>query len=194
MSYYARFETIEGHLFRFDTRIYLGDIKPSNKDICIGAIIGKNPGSAQPLKLNVLAPLQLGKDQMLKSVRNRFLSGFANSNKKTPEHAYIQVWNLFYLCNPNLTEACSTINKIANPPNCQTEENYKNISWFAWGGNNKKLNPFKERFLTRSHKNCFFYDKNTGKIIRRAPSIQDFAKHTQGMPSNPVINYLANVL
>ena len=44
-EYWAKFENIENNIHRFDTRVYLKQIqKPSNNDICLGAIVGKNPG------------------------------------------------------------------------------------------------------------------------------------------------------
>lgn len=48
MSYYwAKFKKIDDNIFRFDTRVYLNPTKsPGENDICIGAIVGKNPGSA----------------------------------------------------------------------------------------------------------------------------------------------------
>ncbi len=46
--YWANFQTLSGHAFRFDTRIYFEDInKPKDNDLCIGAVVGKNPGAAQ---------------------------------------------------------------------------------------------------------------------------------------------------
>lgn len=38
---------IGDEIFRYDTRVYLNPIDfPRGDDICIGAIVGKNPGSA----------------------------------------------------------------------------------------------------------------------------------------------------
>ena len=52
-NFWARFEEIDGSIYRWDTRIY---IKPVNdtqgSDICLGAIVGKNPGSAKG-KVNI---------------------------------------------------------------------------------------------------------------------------------------------
>lgn len=51
--YWVKFELKNNHLYRFDTRIYLKPILyPSDKDICIGAVVGKNPESAKPYDNN----------------------------------------------------------------------------------------------------------------------------------------------
>ena len=84
MEYLARFEEIEGKLFRFDTRIYLNDYNSDNDGKCVGAIIGKNPGSAIPSKLNELVPLELNGDKMLPTVRNRFVDGYKLAKKEIP--------------------------------------------------------------------------------------------------------------
>lgn len=45
---YAEFRTINGHIVRMDTRVYLHDLnRRSNRTVsCIGLWYGKNPGSA----------------------------------------------------------------------------------------------------------------------------------------------------
>lgn len=40
--FWARFQQIQDHDFRFDTRVYLTDVnKISEDDICVGAVVGK---------------------------------------------------------------------------------------------------------------------------------------------------------
>src|SRR5687768_2305947 len=103
MSYFANFQRCGGALFRLDTRIYLNDHDaPSKHDVRIAAVVAKNPGSAKPRALGRLAPLTLAGDKMLPSVRNRFRAAYSTAKKVSPQGAYVQVWNLFYLCTPNL--------------------------------------------------------------------------------------------
>jgi len=193
MAYYARFEPVAGHVFRFDTRIYLGKHDANEDGECVGAIVGKNPGSAKPTQLGVLAPLNLDGDKMLPSVRNRFVAAYQNAGKSIPTNAFVQVWNLFYLCNPDLGAACSEISSLVNPPPCPSESKKPTIIWFAWGGNDGYLNSFKQRFLS-DQKSGFYYNHQSGMIISRAPSVTDFAKHPQGMPAMPIVNHLAGLL
>ena len=91
MTYFARFESVADHIFRFDTRIYLGKHNADEDGECVGAIVGKNPGSAKPTQLGVLAPLKLDGDKMLPSVRNRFIAAYQNAGKPIPNNVFIQV-------------------------------------------------------------------------------------------------------
>lgn len=193
MAFYARFEHVADHVFRFDTRIYLGKHNADEGGECVGAIVGKNPGTAKPTQLGILAPLSLDGDKMLPSVRNRFIAGYKNAGKSIPNNAYVQVWNLFYLCNPNLGVACSEMSRLVEPPLCPSENRKMKVVWFAWGGNDTYLNSFKQRFLSE-HKSGFYYNHQSGLVIPHIPSATDFAKHPQGMPAIPIVNHLAGWL
>lgn len=193
MTYYARFEPVAEQVFRFDTRIYLGKHNTEEGGECVGAIVGKNPGSAKPTQLGVLAPLNLAGDKMLPSVRNRFIAAYQKAGKSIPANAFVQVWNLFYLCNPNLGAACSEMSRSVNPTLCPSENKKPKITWFAWGGNDGYLNPFKQRFLA-DQGSGFYYNHRSRMIVSRIPSITDFAKHPQGMPATPIVNHLAGLL
>jgi hypothetical protein len=196
MTYYAIFKSIDGNLFRFDTRIYLDDQHSIEEDgEAVGAIIGKNPGSASPNQLDMLAHLSLNNDKMLPNVRNRFIEAYQKAGKAIPENAFVQVWNLFYLCNPDLGAACSTLNCYSKPPECPSETSRKpKVLWFAWGGDDKRLNPFKKRFLSYSQIDGFYYSTKSKSIVRATPLITDLAKHPQGMPGLPIVNHPACVL
>jgi len=194
MEYLARFEQIEGEIFRFDTRIYLNGYDSTQASNCIGAIVGKNPGSASPSALNKLLPIELGDDKMLKVVGNRFHDGYSLAKKKIPTNAFVQVWNLFYLCDPDLNSACSKISRLNRTPICSTENSDVPLLWYGWGGSDKRLNEYKDRFITREWRHQFFYDHHGSKININKPTIESFAKHTQGMPKEPVNDHLASVV
>ena len=193
MPYYARFELIQGHVFRFDTRIYLGQVPCHEEGECVGAVVGKNPGSAKPTQLDVLAPLSLAGDKMLPSVRNRFLRAYERAGRLAPRGAFVRVWNLFYLCNPNLTAACSSMSRITNVPVCPSEGSQPKVVWFAWGGADRRIDAFKQRFGAYGD-GCFYYDHHRRTVVSGAPAVGDFAKHPQGMPAEPLVRYLAGVL
>ena len=80
-NFWAIFEEIEGDVFRFDTRIYLKPIEsPETNDECIGAIIGKNPGSAKASRISSeLQPINLERDQFLKAVRSIVTKAYCHS-------------------------------------------------------------------------------------------------------------------
>ena len=154
-----------------------------------GAIIGKNPGSAKANRFGVWAPLQLDRDTMLPTVRNTFRAAYSKARKQIPSGAYVQVWNLFYLCDPNLAAAIKTIGTVPSPSLCRSEKTKPSIVWFAWGGSDSVLDPMKVRFESSSFASPFFYDHK--KVIQsRVPTPDDFPKHTQGLPMSHVIEFL----
>jgi len=194
VEYVATFEEVEGVLCRFDTRIYLGSYNPSKDSICVGAMVGKNPGSAMPTRTGELAPLELRGDKMLPTVGNRFTEAYALANKQVPPNAFVRIWNLFYVCGKDMDRAAKVASQMAHPPICESEKGTVPFVWFGWGGNNAMLNPFKQRFVERRYSPAFFYDHTCGKVITRTPEQSEFAKHTQGMPAAPIRKHLAMVV
>jgi hypothetical protein len=195
MSYFAMFLRSGQSVFRMDTRIYLADV-PTAPDAgrCIAAVIGKNPGSARWRKLGAWGPLELGNDKMLPYVRNRFCEAYRRRGVRIPRYAFVRVWNLFYVCNEKLNLACREFENIDAPLHCKTEGHRPPITWFVWGGNDVRLNCHKTRFLTRRLRNPFYFDKDAGHIVRSLPTSTAFAKHTQGLPTDPIEAHLAELL
>ena len=75
--YWAKFENIGNNIHRYDTRVYLIEInKPSDNDKCLGAIVGKNPGSARGTISNKLVNIHKNGDKLLGTVRNIFLEAY----------------------------------------------------------------------------------------------------------------------
>jgi hypothetical protein len=198
MNYYARFVEVDNERFRLETRIYLEEIpeRPSIEGgTCIGAVVGKNPGSARPRRLGEWALLDLGDDKMLPNVRNRFRSGYQLAGKAIPHGAFVRVWNLFYLCNADLDAALDSINNIGSKSlKCSTEVDFHQIAWFIWGGSDPRTNGFKARFQELSVGHPFFFDNVSKAIIERVPSELEFARHTQGMRVKAIDEYLASIL
>jgi len=195
LSFYARFEKYDDCLLRFDTRVYLnGTPQPQKDGKCVAAVIGKNPGSAKPSNGSEWQALDLDGDKMLPSIRNRFIAAYERANVPIPSLAYVRVLNLFYLCNPTLKEALEATDPPRTCPKCATEQQAYHIAWFAWGGNDAGLNPFKGRFLRLNAERAFFYDWSKREVVPRAPAETDFAKHIQGLRKEPIIEHLANLL
>lgn len=200
MCYYAKFESRFGKTFRFDTRIYLNENAGSRTDgKCVAAIVGKNPGSASSTTIGTWGNLELSGDKMLPSIRNIFIKAYKLAGKTIPKNAFVQVWNLFYLCDKNLDSAIKSADKISTAllPACPGEESdpRPRIVWFAWGGNNDKLNGFKKRFLKKKKPvKAFFYNHQTKTVSVGVPRTTDFAKHTQGLRQQTVIEHLAGIL
>jgi hypothetical protein len=194
MEYIAKFQNVTGHLLRFDTRIYLDSFAEDEIGVCVGAIVGKNPGSACPLQTDCLSRLELNGDKMLPTVGGLFLRGFRLAGKAVPANAYVRVWNLFYVCNKDLRGALRVASEMKPLPTCPSEGEDVPTVWFGWGGDDAGLNPFKFRFLKRRYKNAFFYDHRAKAVTHGSPAATDLAKHTQGMPGLPVVEHLARVL
>lgn len=192
MSYYAHFVRAAGGTFRVDTRIYLKDSgKPGPDDLCIAAIVAKNPGSASATRFGTLAPLQLNGDKMLPTVRNHFIAAFEEADKPIPKSAFVRVWNLFYLCDAKLSQAIRRYSLFTSPPLCQTEGSCPPIVWFAWRGSHRRLNVMKSRFATLPGATLFFYDWRKGSIVEGIPMDDDCAKHPQGLGRDKIWPFLA---
>lgn len=194
MNFVARFEEIGGNLFRFDTRIYLGEYNLESDGECIASVIGKNPGSASPKITGHLAPLELEGDKLLPYVRNRFLAALNMIGKDPKPNTFVRIWNLFYLCNKNLAEAKQVYEQYESAGFCPTEHYPPPINWFVWGPSDAYLNPFKERFLSQNLSSSFFYDNRKKFMKTTMPKLLDSVKHTQGMPAYPVEEHLSNLL
>jgi len=193
MSYFARFEAIDGHVFRFDTRIYLDSCThPEPDGVCVAAVVGKNPGSARTTSVGHWGPLRLAGDKLLPSVRNRFLAAYAVAKKTVPNAAYVRVWNLFYICDADLNSACEKLKNCVNTRHCSSEATEAPpILWAVWGGPDDRLDKMKERFTQRVAPYSLFYCNNTQQVAKQMATTSDFARHTQGLPAEPIIEHLA---
>jgi len=198
LSYYwAKFEKINNDIFRFDTRVYLNLMKnPSYKDICIGAIIGKNPGSAIPSGgiSNSLQKVVLDGDQLLPNIRSIFTKAYLRKNKPINNNVYIQVLNLIYICDKDLPQAIKKISAHPSQKRCDTEKKDFPFMWFVWGPDNKNLNIYKQRFDSLNGGNNFYLNTKTKGIITNAPGLKDSARHPQGLKHDLVVPYISNII
>lgn len=194
MTYYARFEIREGSLFRFDTRIYLGNGEPNEKSYCVGAVVGINPGSARYRVLNEYQQLELGKDKMLPFVRNRFIAAYRKACRQPPHGAYVQILNVFYLCNEHLSQAITQLEQFSNPPMCPGEQSTFPITWYAWGAESAQLAALKQRFMKRHDLQSSFMNRDRQTFGTGVPNQMEFAKHPRGMPALPIEEKLASLL
>ena len=202
MTYYwARFEDRNGDMFRFDTRIYLQPIEmPScTDDVCIGAIIGKNPGSARPsCNSTTLQPIRLGNDKLLPTVKSIMLRAHdrAGIMPNNNQRKYIQVLNLFYLCDEVFHNAKRRIQKFSpSHPICCSENKTFDFIFYAWGGPNDGINSFKRRFTNNPKtNNHIWYDYRQKKTKNIAPDENDFAKHPQGLRHEFIVPGIVEVL
>jgi hypothetical protein len=200
MSFFAEFHNTSHGDYRLDTRIYLDPAAVvSPTDSPIGAIVAKNPGSAKPNPAHgygKLAPLLLHKDNMLPTVRNVFATArkLAISQGRTPDGNYVQVLNLSYFCNPDISVLRTYLKGGQTSHVCSRESTAYPVVWYAWGPSDSLLNPLKTRFSRLKACSAIFYDYNTKEVKTHIPTCLDFVKHPQGMPHFPFINDLAKLL
>ena len=194
--FWAKFKNISGDIFRLDTRIYLHETSnPRDTDECVGAVVGKNPGSAKPSAItDHLQPISLDGDKLLPTVRNVVLKAYAQAGREAPRNSYIQVFNLFYLCDPDLGEAIKAFKSNSGAGYCESEGRMVPWVWYVWGGNFEELNVFKGRFSSLKANNHFFYDNAVGELAFRPPEPTDFAKHTQGLRHAYVIPHISDLI
>lgn len=197
--YWARFEDINGETFRFNTRIYLQPIaKPSSTDVCIGAFIGKNPGSAQPTnpKVLTLQRIQLDNDNMLPTIKSIMTKVYKVAGKKSKPNSYIQVLNLFYLCDPLIKQARRRIQGfLPDPPIDCSENNKFPFVFYTWGGPNDGINSYKNRFIKNIRtNNHIWFDYNANRTKLTKPSETDFVKHIQGLRHDNILHQIAAII
>jgi hypothetical protein len=176
LPYYAQFVPADDQTFRLDTRIYLDACDGPRQDDkeCVAAVVVKNPGKATwRSNTHDWEPLILDGDNTLPLIQGLFFDAYAKARKPIPKNAFIQVWNLTYLCNPDARAAFTALKKIPNPPPCPSEKYCKpRLLWFAWGKCNwskarleiQRFNCLKGDFGWSITKNPFTTATRTARI------------------------------
>ena len=194
--YWARFASYEGHLFRLDTRIYLEDVprcKPT--DHAVGAVVGKNPGSARPsTDSSELQAIALTNDKLLPTVRSFVRKSYQDAGVEVPPCGYVQVLNLFYLCDEKYSRAIRTLGRVAAPPTDQAEGRVFPWTMYLWGEFDDDKAQHISRFRNLNSNHHFYFDKNDDQLVSAIPGEGSFAKHTQGLKLAPVVTHLASLL
>lgn len=173
--FWAKFENIHGHTFRFDTRIYFhSSSKPGANDDCIGAVVGMNPGSATGTVGGGLH--SSAGDPTLRIIKGGVEDAYMHKYFALPaSNKYVQVLNLFYLCDQNLATAITNHKTMPFTPIDQTENGMFPWVWYAWGASNTYLDQFKTRFMYRSRREVYLDSK--GSSYLGFPLITTTAKH-----------------
>ena len=183
-NYWAIFKEFDGHTYRYDTRIYLEKIQcPTADDFCIGAIIGKNPGSAKPAsRKNLdLQEIDLDGDKLLPTLRSIMIKAHIESKIPIKSGSFVQVLNLVYLCDKDLSQAIWKTQALLEQPIRDCESKCFPFVWYVWGGSNKDLNDYKHSFENIRTEKHFFFDNTQKRVIEGKPSIDNNARHTQGL-------------
>ena len=126
-------------------------------------------------------------------MRNRFLAAYERSGSQVPHGAYIRVWNLLYICNPNLRAAIAAFNTVRKPLICDSERTVPRNVWFACGPPNPQLRPFTSRFIERDVECPFYYDIDTMRLVTSKPTQTSKVKHTQGL-AEPIEKHVSRLV
>lgn len=179
--YWAKFiqENQDAYLYRFDTRIYINPTdSPQDSDTCLGAIFLKNPGSAFPKDRSLINngfALTEG-DKTLNIMKHVLLEAYKNYDIKPA--GYVQILNLFYLCEKDLTVAKRTIKSSSNKVRRDVCENKKfDWVWYAWGRRNELKSVVD---IPRINTHSFYICPNGG-LKNNLPCDEVLAKHPIGM-------------
>jgi hypothetical protein len=195
--FWAQFESAGENLFRFDTRVYLTDVSNCyESDPIIGAIVAKNPGSALPCdpKSRKLQAVSLNGGRLLATVHKVVKCSFREAGLEWPERGYIQVFNLFYLCDKDAKRAVRRALQL-KLSNCQRETHSVPWLWYALGNvGNKYPQLFPDRFREMPAANRFYFDHKRKEMMEGHPTPTAFPKHTQGLAQPPMIAHIAKLL
>jgi hypothetical protein len=195
-TFWAQFERLGDHLFRFDTRVYLNDVAMCrDSDPVIGAIVAKNPGSALPSdrRSNELQPVSLNGGRLLATAYTIVKKAFLRADRHWPETGYVQVFNLFYLRDKNAKRAWQIASQL-KLPTCPKESLSFPWLWYAWGRMGNELPDLSNRFSGLSAVDRFYFDKLLDEIGLGHPTLTAFPKHTQGLKHEPIIAHIAKLL
>ncbi len=194
--YWAVFRRRGDALLRLDTRIYLRPVRvPADADRCLGCIVGKNPGSARPAarSRNHVA-MELDGDRFLPNVRAIVTKAYHRFGRPLPDTAYVRVLNLFYLCDRELSRALRRYAMINGELFCPGEDAAYPWVWYAWGGDDPRLNRFKERLAQLQARHHFYFDGKSRRVMSGPPQTSSHARHTQGLSHQPLVSHLAAVV
>ncbi len=141
--------------------------------------------------------IKLGKDMLLRFVRNTVQEAY--KTKGMPTYAYVQVLNLFYLCDQKLIDA---VRKHKGIPylaiDLAEDERSFGWLWYVWGDDDTYLNSLKNRFDGKTKNDLFFGRTATPRkysaILSKFPALTELAHHTQGLATNDVIAALKKVV
>lgn len=102
--------------------------------------------------------------------------------------------NLFYLCDPILSNAINNIGNVLPVPNDPCEGKSFPFVCYVWGGDDQRLSKYKTRFSRSNRGHHFFFDTKKKQIQQGIPTDLDSARHTQGLKHTYVVPYLSTLI
>lgn len=128
----ANFEKRDGRLFRYDTKLWFEKPTRGGKGVCVGAVVGLNPGSAEPGAEKGSATV----DPTMHAILAAFELAAHNLGAKLPKGAFVRMWNLLYVCDSDEGSAVRTWLEhpefVAGDFLDPTEKETAPFVWLAW--------------------------------------------------------------
>jgi hypothetical protein len=144
--------------------------------------------------MNRLQQIDLANDRLLPTVRSMVIKAYREAQRESPPGAYVQVLNLFYLCDAKFSSAVKKMQRVVDPPTDKSEA--REFPWIMhlWGGPDHRKDFFAARFRELAAGSHFFFDKNLDRLVSEFPGPVSFPKHTQGLTLDPIIKHLAMLI
>ena len=196
-KYWAQFVKHGRSTFRLDTRAYLQAVRQVRpEDVVLGAVVAKNPGSAKASddESTEIQPIDLANDRLIPNVRSFVQKAYDKAGLPAPRRGYIQVLNLFYLCDKEFTRAIRALANVSAPLFDPAEFRAFPWVWYAWGEFEERKARFIERFSGLESASHSYFDQHQQKVVRGVPGRGSFARHPQGLKSAPIIEHLASLI
>ena len=189
----ANFKEMEGKLFRFDTKLWFDRPPRGGEGVCVGAVMGLNPGSSQPAKEKGFVTV----DPTMGNILAAFERAAENLGRSLPVGAFVRMWNLLYVCD---SEEGSAISLWMENPHWtsasyldKTEKEKAPFLWLAWTAATPVT--LAVRAMSRKEPVCWLgmdrkphYGKMELTDIRH-PSRKSVEEHADDV--HPVVIYLA---
>lgn len=185
MTFYATARFIPCDLIkmslRHDTKLWFSHPSDSSTGICIGAVVGLNPGSSRP---STMDDGTVEVDPTMKRILLAFSDAYAELGLAIPKNGYIRMWNLCYLQEANsnsflsMLENSKTLEIYTSAPMLDpTEHEQVPFLWFAWTARTpRQLALRSRRWWNNSHcpiaylgpdgKPHTFYNENDCSFVR----------------------------
>ncbi len=174
---------------RLNTRLWFSEPSPNHRDLCLGAVVGLNPGSAASLSGETSGQCDATMLRILSSIRE----AFRQRQRPLPKNAYIQMLNCFYVKEKSavLARSLRSVTDLLTDP---AEETVFPFLWFAWGAGVRASDA--SRFLTRQEA-AFWFDAK-GFLHSDSPADCRDVRHplarTKGLTTKRRGNMIADFL
>ena len=123
-------------LLRLDTKLWFSPPLDPLSGICVGAVVGLNPGSSSP-RAGEVGDAEV--DSTMSKILAAFADAYAELGRALPGNSYVRMWNLCYVREADSRRLLSSLQdpkKLSALTSCscldKTESDHVPCLWFAW--------------------------------------------------------------